>query len=97
MELVPIMFKLERNSMLPILTITEMCKNLPMADRILLGKAIEIIELSQNQFEGKVTELMGHENDIVLQEGMVAVRFYILFKNDEEFEKAITRIRKELG
>jgi len=97
MEIVPAIFKMERNSMLPILTVTGMCNNSHMADRMLISKAIQIIELAQNQLKGKLMELMGHENDIVLKEGMIAIRFYIIFKNDEEFDQAIARLQKGLG
>ena len=97
MEIVPVMFKLERKSLLPILTITGMCKNLPMIDRVLIGHAVRIIELSQSQLKGKLIELMGHEHEIDIKEGMSAVRFYILFKTDEELYEAITVLQKELG
>ncbi len=97
MELVPVIFNFERKSLLPILTVTGMCKHVPMADKILLRKAIQIIELSQNKFKGKIMELMGHEHEVQPKEGMVAIRFYIIFKNDEEFDQAFTEIQKELG
>ena len=97
MELVPVIFKLERKSLLPILTVTGMCKNMLGIDGFLLGKAVEIINLSQNQLKGKLLELMGHEDDICIQDGMAAVRFYILFESDEQCKQAITRIRKVLG
>ena len=97
MELVPVMFKLERKSILPILTVTGICKNVPGSKIILLNQAVKIINLSQKELKGKLTELMGHENDIGIQEGMIAVRFYIIFRNDEELNQAITRLQKGLG
>lgn len=97
MELVPVMFKLERRNLLPILTVTGICNDYHGMKQILLSKAVKMIEFSQTQLKGKVTDLLGHENDINIQEGMIAVRFYILFRNDEELNQAITRIRKEFG
>ena len=98
MEFVPVIFKLERRSMLPILTITGICKNTSVSHSFLLGKAVSIIELSQNEFEGKLINLMGdEEKDVGITEGMIAVRFYIIFKNEQKLELAVTKIRKELG
>lgn len=97
MELVPVMFNLERKSILPILTVTAMCKYSHGVDRFLIGKVVKLIELAQNQLEGKLMKLMGHEHEVKPKEGMIAVRFYLIFRNDDEFDQAITRIRKELG
>lgn len=97
MELVPVTFTLERKSFLPILTVTGKCKNLPMVYNILISRAVQIIEFAQNKLKGKVTELLGQEHEIDIHEGMVAVRFYILFESDEDINQAITRIQKGLG
>lgn len=97
MGLVPAMFKLERKSMLPILTVTGTCRDLPMVHSMLIMKAVQMIEFAQNQFKGKLMELMGHEYEVQPKKGMMAIRFYIIFPNDEELNKAIARLQKGLG
>ena len=97
MEIVPATFEFERKSLLPILTVTGKCRNLPMMDSMLLMEAVKIIERVQNQLKGKLLELMGHEHEVQPGEGMIAVRFYIIFKNEEEFDQAMARLRKGLG
>jgi len=97
MGLVPVMFKLERKSMLPILTVTGTCRILPMVDSMLIMKAVQMIEFAQNQFKGKLMELMGHEHEVQPENGMMAIRFYIIFPNDAELYKAIASFQKGLG
>jgi len=97
MEFVPVRFILERKSILPILAVTGKCKNVLGVKESLLGKTVEIIEFVQNHLNGKAIKLLGHEDDIGLKEGMIAVRFYLLFETDEQLAKAMKAIPKELG
>ena len=97
MEFIPVAFNLGRNSLLPILIVTGITKNVPGMEAFLIRKALEFIEVCEKKFEGKLIELRGHEHDINISEGQLAVRFYILFKTDEDFWKAASGIKKELG
>lgn len=82
---IPISFKLERKSILPILTVTGVSPPIPGVERFMLAKSVEMIEKSQ-RFQGKVMQLNGNENMSDLPKGMLTVRFYLIFKNEDELE-----------
>lgn len=97
MEFVPIGFNLKReNSLLSIITITGFSKDMPETQRVMLKIIVELIELVENKYEGKAIGSIGHDNDKI-DEGMLYVKAYILFKNDKDLEKAVLGIKKELG
>lgn len=93
---IPISFKLERRSILPILTVTGVSENVPEIESFLLAKSVEIIEKAQ-QFKGRVMETNCNKNMSDVPKGMIAVRFYIIFKNEAELETGIEGIKRELG
>lgn len=97
MEFVPVLFKFERHSMLPVLTVTGIAQNVQEIDKILLGNAVELIEMIEQKFEVKFLQPPEDENEADISEGMAAVRFYLLFKDEEEFDKAISSLQEELG
>lgn len=93
---IPIAFTLERKSILPIVTVTGVSKPIPEIDRIMLSKAVEMIEKAE-KFNGRVMESNGDENMSDVPKGMVAVRFYLIFKNEAELEAGLAGMRRELG
>lgn len=94
MGIVPAAFTYERKSLLPILRITGRTRNMPGLESALLMQSLEIIEKLE-KYNGKVTQCMGHEAVENLSSGMIAIRFYIIFPNEEEYARAIQGIEKE--
>ena len=82
---IPISFKLERKSILPILTVTGVSKPISGVERFMISKSVEMIEKAQ-KFKGKPMELNGNEDLSDLPKGMVTVRFYLIFKNEDKLE-----------
>lgn len=96
MDIQPAAFKIERNSFLPILKITGMTKAMPEIERVLLSVAIQFIDIAQ-QSNGKLMEISENENMNDIPNGMTAVRFHIIFRNEEDLEKATSELQKRMG
>lgn len=97
MGFMPAMFKCERLSALPILRVTGMIPPMmPEIDKVLLSVAIKIIEKAEG-YEGKTMGLVEQENMEGIPENFVAVRFSIIFKSEDDLEKALSSIKEGLG
>ena len=96
MDIHPAAFSVERRSFLPILRITGMTKAIPGVERVLLSMAIKFIDIAEKA-NGKLMEISEKENMDDIPKGMTAVRFHIIFKNEEDLEKATSELQKGLG
>lgn len=96
MDIQPAAFNVERSSFLPILKITGMTKAMPEIERILLSVAIQLIDIAQ-QSHGKLMEISENENMNDIPNGMTAVRFHIIFRNELDLEKATSELQKRMG
>jgi len=98
MEIVPISFNIKReDTLLSIITVTGISKDMPATKEIMLGMVVKIIDIVETKYKGKAIESLGHENDEQMEEGMLYVKCYLLFKNERELGKAVLGIKKELG
>lgn len=87
-------FSVERRSFLPILRITGMTKAIPGVEQILLAIAIKYIDIVEKS-NGILFEIDEKMADI--PDGMVAVRFHVKFKTEEDLQNAIVGLQEELG
>ena len=98
MEFVPIAFKFKReDTLLSIITITGISKDMPIAKSMMLGMIVKIIDLAETKYKGKAIESIGHDNNEQMEEGMLYVKCYLLFKNERELGEAVLGIKRELG
>lgn len=96
MEFIPVTFRVDRCSTLPILRITGVTRLIPGIERALITQALELMEYLK-KFKGKVMELNESDNLEDLPEDNAGVRFFVIFPNDEEASKAMAGIKEELG
>lgn len=96
MHNIPAIFKLERKTMLPIITVTGVADPFPSIDKVLMATALRIIDVAQKY--GRIMEISDNE-DITkgIPKGKTAVRFNIIFRNEEDFMKGVEELKKELG
>ena len=93
----PIIFKFERRTMLPIVTITGVADSIPGIDNFMLAVAVEMIEKAE-KYNGKIVVIAEQETIIgEIPKGKTAVRFNIIFRNEEEFMKGMEGFQRELG
>lgn len=98
MEFVPIAFNIKReDTLLSIITLTAISKDIPEAKRMMLGIIVKIIEAVETKYKGKAIDSIGHNYNEKIEEGMLYVKCYLLFKNERELGEAILGIKKELG
>ena len=81
---IPITFKLERESTMPILTVTGISP-IPGVERFMLAICVEMIEEAA-KFKGKVMLLKNIEDMTEFPKGLIAVRFYLIFKSEHRLE-----------
>lgn len=98
MDFIPAAFRFERRTMLPILKVTGTVTPVPgiALEKILLSEAVKIIEKAE-EFNGKTMELNEDEDMNDISEDLVTVRFSIIFKNEDDFQKAISSIKGGWG
>lgn len=96
MEFVPAIFKLERLGILTAIRVTGIASPMPEIDRVLLTTALMIINKAE-EFEGKTMGLTERDASEDIPEEMASVRFFLIFNNEEDYEKAISSIKEELG
>lgn len=96
MSFMPVSFKIERYGLLPVLRITGMISPMPEIERILLYYAIKIIDKAKD-YKGKIMNLEETDNMEDLPKNMTSVRFYIIFKNENDLAEAVLGISKDLG
>ena len=83
--------------MFPIITVTGVADPLPGIDSFMLSKAVEIIEKAEKH-NGKPVVIAEQEATIKgIPKGKTAVRFDIIFQNEDEFKKGIAGLQRELG
>lgn len=87
-------FSVERRRFLPILRITGMTEAVPGIERYLLSIAVKYIDIVEKS-NGKIMEIDENMSDIPKEK--VAVRFHVIFKNENELGNAISELQKELG
>ena len=97
MELMPVEFKFERRSIIPILRVTGMVNSMPQiqTDRILLHYTLKVISKAE-KFNGKLMEYEKVEDMSDVPKNKDAARIYIIFKNEDDFEKAVSSFQKGL-
>jgi len=96
MEFVPVMFKLERLGFLTAIRVTGIASPVPEIEKALLTTALMIINKAQ-EFEGKPMGLTQRDANDDIPDEMASVRFFLIFNNEENYEKAISSIKEELG
>ena len=96
MGIMPVRFEVVRNSVLPILRVTGVIKNIHGVERFLLSKTVEIIEVFE-KYKGKLMESNSMDDMSNIEKDMIAVRFYIIFKDEKDLTAAISGITKALG
>lgn len=96
MEYVPAMFKLERLNMLPVMRITGIASPVPEIEKALLITALIIIKKAE-EFEGKPMGFTQRDASDDIPDEMASVRFFLIFNNEENYEKAISSLKEELG
>ena len=96
MEIQPAAFKFERKGFLPILEVTGMIKAMPGIEGVLITIALQFIDKAE-KYNGKLMGVneMVDMNDIPKE--MTAVKFYIIFKNEEDYENLTSELQKGLG
>lgn len=94
---IPAIFKLERRSILPVITVTGVADPLPGMDMLLILKAVEFIDVAL-KYNGAPMLISEREDMMVgIPKGKTAVKFNIIFRNEEEFAKGVEGLQKELG
>lgn len=97
MEFMPAIFKCERISMFPILRVTGMIpQTMPEIEKALLSIAVKIIEIAE-MYEGKIMNITEQDNMNDIPKNCAAVRFSMIFKNEDDFQEAVSSIEKGLG
>ena len=92
-----IVFAFERRYTIPIIIrVTGIAQPVPGIDRGLLGRAVQIIEKA-GQYKANLLEFSEIDNMSDIPKEMAAVRFYLIFECEEDFQSAILGIKKELG
>jgi len=98
MEIVPITFYPKReDTLLSIMSITGMAKDVPGAKTIMIGVIARIIGVVETKYKGKAIEPIGHDKYEKLEEGKIYVKCYFLFKEESDLKEAVLGIKKELG
>ena len=93
----PAIFKLERKSMFPIITVTGVADPQPGIDKILMSTALRIIDVAK-KYDGVLVVISENENMMAgIPRGKTAVKFNIIFRNEEEFRKGVEGLQRELG
>jgi hypothetical protein len=83
--------------MFPIITVTGVADPLPGIDKLLMATALRIIDAAK-KYDGVLVEISENENMMDgIPKGKTAVRFNIIFKNEEEFRKGVEGLQRELG
>ena len=93
MDIHPAAFSVERRGFLPILRVTGMTTAIPEVERVLLSIAIKFIDIAEKS-NGKLMEISEKENMDDIPKEMVAVRFHIIFRNEEDLQKATSELQK---
>lgn len=97
MHNIPAIFKLERKTMLPIITVTGVADPIPGMDILLISKAVEFIDVAL-KYNGAPMLISERENMMKgIPKGKTAVKFNLIFKNEEEFRKGVEGLQRELG
>ena len=97
MHNIPAIFKLDRKTMFPIITVTGVADPLPGIDKFLMATALRIIDAAK-KYDGVPVGISENENMMEgIPKGKTAVKFNIIFRNEEEFAKGMEGLQKELG